>query len=479
MNISHKENDILNPFGNKGNTPNLEALLRSPTDILSPASLSYGSPKPGTSRVIDALQTTIDTLKAEILDLKSKYEDEKSKSLQSKKKYDQALEQLATAKHENDMNSALLERKQRRVADLENKLNDQISSSEDYKYNLDKLETRCKKLSESEKIANSEFERMKIAYETLVTSQKQYKDYCSKEIEGLRNQLESFIDERNESLRETNVKIDDNNIDIENNLDNLNESLHAVENQYFEKNSLLVSTLKSLTLAAKSHGQDTQLVINQCNLVFNELKNQFNLDVNKLIENYKDTHIDNTIEKLLNIEPITSPKNEYNPIRNSRRISSYNIADKRRSVSGVNNLTQNQTTKKSNNFKRQSMVDFSEFTNNNNNNSNTRNNNKQKRNSSYSTPNTPLLNNNNNGNNSSFGTGNNSINGFGNSSFNNGYNDSFNEIIESGSESEADVSNASLNNQEKKKKNRRRRRRGGANRNNNNNNSKAQIENGE
>ncbi|GMM38074.1 She3 protein [Saccharomycopsis crataegensis] len=307
MNFTSKESG--EPYYSKAgydSKANYEALMKSPSEILSPTNSTFGSPKPGTSRVIDSLHQNIDSLKNELQEVKSKHEDDKNKHVSIKKRYDQVVEQLATQKHENDMVNALLERKQRRITDLEEKLGESMNSQEDYKFNLTNLEVRCKKLQESERVATSEFERMKIAYETVVTSQKEYRDYYTKEINSLKDSLASYVAERTEALAETKQQIISSDSDISSSMKQLTEQSRSLENQYAAKNSAVIDTLKSLAVAAKSHGSDTQLIINQCNLVFNELKNRFDLDVTQLIENYKDREVDNTIEKLLGIDSTSS-----------------------------------------------------------------------------------------------------------------------------------------------------------------------------
>lgn len=295
-------NDLRQTF----NKP-FDAVIKSPADLLSPTS-QYGSPKPGTSKVIDTLHAQIDDLRAQLEDAKHKSDDHKTKHESVKKRHDQLVEQLANTKHENDMVNAMLERKGRRISDLEEKLSETIDSTEDYKFNLTSLEVRCKKLQESEQVATSEFERMKIAYETVVTSQKEYREYYSKEIEGLKEKLRRYVDERREKLQETQKLLRSNDTSVQRKMRQFSEQSETLEQQYAVAKNAVIETLKSLSVTCKSHGLDTQIIIDQCNLVFNELRNRFGIDVDKLIEHYKDKEVDNTIEKLLGID---SPSSTY------------------------------------------------------------------------------------------------------------------------------------------------------------------------
>lgn len=294
MNFSQKENQspVYSPFKAYDG-------IKLPQEILLPQSQSFGLPKPGTSRVIEALHQTIDELREELNETRTRHETEKSRNEAQKKRIDSLVEQLANAKHDNDMSAALFARRDRRIAELEERLQTQMSSTEDYKFSLASLETRCKRLQESERVATAEFERMKIAYETVVTSQKEYREYYEKEIKALRERLMDHIAQRDAELAQVRAQLESADAGVAKSARAMSDALRRLEAQYATNTEAVAATLKLLALASKAHGADTQLVLNQCNAVFVELRDRFNLDVDALVEKYRDAGVENTLEQLL------------------------------------------------------------------------------------------------------------------------------------------------------------------------------------
>lgn len=216
-----------------------------------------------TSRVIDSLHSQIDDLKTELETVKISHDDYKKKYVLVSQKNDSFVDQLANAKHENDMINALLKRKERRIADLEDQYNELSSSNESLQLNNKNMKIRCENLQQSSASSTAEYERLKIAYDALIASQVEYKRHYQKELNTLASKLEAYKTENKQRFQDLSSKLSSNDKDIDTLLDSMTNKRKALDNLYVNKNKTILELLTSLAKAAKIHGLDTKSTLEE------------------------------------------------------------------------------------------------------------------------------------------------------------------------------------------------------------------------
>ncbi|GMF08134.1 unnamed protein product [Ambrosiozyma monospora] len=125
-----------------------------------------------TSKVIDGLHSQIDTLSTDLNETKAILAETKQKYSILQRRNETLVEQVSNAKHQAEVSEALLKRKERRVTDLENQLTDALSSNDTMKFESDNLKSRMNKLQEKENTMIAECERLQVAYDAVVSSQR-------------------------------------------------------------------------------------------------------------------------------------------------------------------------------------------------------------------------------------------------------------------------------------------------------------------
>lgn len=214
-----------------------------------------------TSKVIDSLHSQIDLLKTELDSTKVAHDDYKKKYLISSKKNESFVDQLANAKHENDMINALLKRKERRIVDLEDQYNELCSTNESLKLNNKNMKIRCENLQELSASSTAEYERLKIAYDALIALQAEYKKHYLKEISTLTAQFEAYKTEALESFEALSDKLTNNDKDVDTLLESLTNKRKTMDNIYVHKNRAVLDLLSKLAKASKIHGQESKIVL--------------------------------------------------------------------------------------------------------------------------------------------------------------------------------------------------------------------------
>ena len=252
--------------------------------------MEEGSPikqKGTSSRVIDLLHTTIDDLKEELDSVKISHDDYKKKYTSASKKNDLFVDQLANAKHENDMVHALLKRKERRIVDLEDQFNDLCSNNESLKLNFKNMKIRCENLQESSASSTAEYERLKIAYDALLASQLEYKRHYLLEITNLTTSFEQYKKQNEEKLNKIAEQFQSNDKDVEILLDSLTNKKKALETLYVNKNKTVLELLGKLSKVAKLHGQELKTVLVDVVETMEELLEKYPELPNKIQEHEK------------------------------------------------------------------------------------------------------------------------------------------------------------------------------------------------
>lgn len=214
-----------------------------------------------TSRVIDSLHGEIDDLKTELENAKQTSEDYKKKCAILSKKNDLFVDQLANAKHENDMINALLKRKERRINDLEDQYNELSSSNSSLQLTTKNLKIRCENLQESSASSTAEYERLKIAYDALIASQVEYKKHYQQEITSLVSQFEAYKADTKDHYTTLSSTLEKNDRDIDALLDGLANKRKTMDNLYVSKNKTVIEHLRRLAVVTKAHGEDSKQLL--------------------------------------------------------------------------------------------------------------------------------------------------------------------------------------------------------------------------
>jgi hypothetical protein len=231
------------------------------------------SPRKVTSstRVIESLHRELDDLKLEVLNYKNKNAELKKANEIVTKRRNQLVEQISNVKHENDTVNSLLHRKERRIASLEEQLNEVACSSDDLKFKLKSLETRCNKLQESEASSVAEYERIKIAYDIMVTSQKEYRDYYTSEIKSLKEKLEIYIKEKDTQIQKNITLINKSDATIYRSIKSIRLRSKEIEEKYTKRDQVLSGSLEKLQKTVGFNTQGTQFLLETSKTLFNDV----------------------------------------------------------------------------------------------------------------------------------------------------------------------------------------------------------------
>lgn len=217
------------------------------------------------------------------------------------KKNDLFVDQLANAKHENDMINALLKRKERRIIDLEDQYSELSSANESLTLNNKNMKIRCDNLQESSSSSIAEYERLKIAYDALIASQVEYKRHYEKELNDLTSKFELYKKQNLENFNNLSAKLTDNDKDIDTLVESLTNKRKTMDNLYVNKNKTVLDFLSKLAKIAKLHGQESKAIL------------QDNVEnIKMLVEKYPDLPMKlNALEETdLDLESVINESND-------------------------------------------------------------------------------------------------------------------------------------------------------------------------
>lgn len=259
-----------------------------------------------TSKVIDSLHSQIDLLKTELDTTKVAHDEYKKKYLISSKKNESFVDQLANAKHENDMINALLKRKERRIVDLEDQYNDLCSTNESLKLNNKNMKIRCENLQELSASSTAEYERLKIAYDALIALQAEYKKHYLKEISTLTAQFEAYKTETLDNFGSLSEKLTNNDKDVDALLESLTNKRKTMDTIYVHKNKAVLDLLSKLAKASKIHGQELKVILQEnvdtiTQLIAKHPDLQLKLSEHENVEVDLDDLLNDTNESLANL----------------------------------------------------------------------------------------------------------------------------------------------------------------------------------
>ncbi|KAH3680105.1 hypothetical protein WICMUC_000506 [Wickerhamomyces mucosus] len=253
----------------------------------SNTSTTNSSPKKtSSSRVIESLHNEIDQLKLENLKLKNSNDELKKANELITNRRNQLLEQLSNSKHENETINSLLQRKQRRINDLEDSLNDVSNKSDDINMKFQSLKTRCDKLMESESHSTAEYERIKIAYETIVSSQREYREFYSNEIKNLKEKLNNYIELKDSQINKNFGLVNKSDATIFRSLKSITLRSQQIEDQTNLKNKLLSDSILKLESDYKLETSKLDCLYKKSQEIFDRVAIHLNIEKEELIDNF-------------------------------------------------------------------------------------------------------------------------------------------------------------------------------------------------
>ncbi|QLL31329.1 hypothetical protein HG536_0B01920 [Torulaspora globosa] len=158
------------------------------------------------TRVIENLHDQIDTLTSTNLQLTLQSNNLLSRLEAAQQREAKLLETTASLRHENENVASMLNRKSRKLKDLED---DFVKLDEKYNSLLkDKadLEDRVRDTSEKESKLKQEIEMVKAQYDALVDSQDYYRKHYTSELDTLRGQLDLLKQEQRRRLEQSKAE---------------------------------------------------------------------------------------------------------------------------------------------------------------------------------------------------------------------------------------------------------------------------------
>ena len=311
------------------------------------------------TKVIDSLHSKIDELTDELTALKQSHQELTKKHSITAKKNDSFVDQLANAKHENDMLSALLKRKERRILDLEDQFNELTSQNESLVLSNKNMKIRCENLQSNSNANIAEFERLKISYDALIASQMEYKNHYQQELNSLQTAFDNYKLENTRRFEELQTSIVSNDKDIDTLLDSLTNKRKAMDNIYVNKNNKVLQLLGNLAHLAKLHGQDTKSQVEQNVSVIEQLlakhpdlqekileKEKIEVDLAEIIAHSNDVLANSSFDEDTTL--INSPDLENN--------QNFNTTHSTSGSATPNSNSHSLQSKKRKNYKRNSLI---------------------------------------------------------------------------------------------------------------------------
>lgn len=254
----------------------------------SPTKGAVDTPRKGTSstRVIESLHAKVDELKLELLDVKNRNDELKKGNNIVAKRRDQLVEQLSNAKHENDTVNSLLQRKERRIQTLEEQLGDVTSSAEDLKFKAKTLQARVDMLQTNEATSMMELERMRVAYDIVVSSQKEYRDHYTSEIKQMKQMLETHIKDKEAMFQRNITLVTKSDATIYRSIKSITLRSQELEEKYTKRDELLSQMVNNLSEKVQSNTKDSEFLFQASKDLFAQVAQTLKIDKTELLAQY-------------------------------------------------------------------------------------------------------------------------------------------------------------------------------------------------
>ncbi|KAK9451994.1 uncharacterized protein V1518DRAFT_390012 [Limtongia smithiae] len=159
-----------------------------------------GGQTSNTTRVIDALQSTIDSLKRELEAQSERIKEERRTREAVQRKYESFTEQADRIRHENDMFNNILRRKDRKVEELQARAK---SDGEQLEAAGNEIATLKAKVIELELSSAKEHEmriQAETSYDALATSSRQSSTRLREELGLMKSNMRQIVEQRREDV---------------------------------------------------------------------------------------------------------------------------------------------------------------------------------------------------------------------------------------------------------------------------------------
>lgn len=239
-----------------------------------------------TTRVIDALQQEIDVLKSTLRGVQVSSDECMKRCQVLAMRNELVVDQLANQKHENEVVSALLARKERRLKDVEAEYHELVLQHELLQQKFKSVDIRCQHLEQLTHTATAEHERLKIAYEALLQGQAEYKLHYQREVTSLCENLGRLKQETAAKLVELLELVESRLRDVEVLLEALAAKRSTISAAYVKQNRAEVEMLMLLARAARASGEETLAVLEEVAATLEALK-ELNPDLALRIDQLK------------------------------------------------------------------------------------------------------------------------------------------------------------------------------------------------
>lgn len=224
-------------MANIDGSPTKRKIVNDGAALLSPNGFGNANSNSSSStRVIESLHEQIDTLTNTNIQLTVQSHSLLNKLESAQQRESKLLENTSSLKHENDNLVSMLNRKARKLKDLEE---ESVNLKKDYNVVLEEkreLQQRATKASEQEKNLEQQVEMIQVQYDALVDSQQYYKKHYKSEITTLKEQLEILKAEQlhyiQSSSAQTNV-LDVKLLEFDSKFNNMQE-LEGARVQFLE-----------------------------------------------------------------------------------------------------------------------------------------------------------------------------------------------------------------------------------------------------
>ncbi|AAS50407.1 AAR042Wp [Eremothecium gossypii ATCC 10895] len=195
----------------------------SPTREASYANVS------GSGKVIENLHQQVDALTSTNLQLTKQSNQLLEKLEGCNAREAKYLETISSLKHENENLNSMLNRKTRRVKDLDMELVQLRTSHEEATASHNQLKYQLENKFAHETELEQQCQLLQAQYDAVVDAQRRYREHYQKEIEELREALEALKKDNDKFLGEHMARLTRSQLDIDKSMSDYNGKFHRME----------------------------------------------------------------------------------------------------------------------------------------------------------------------------------------------------------------------------------------------------------
>lgn len=183
----------------------------------------------GSGKVIEILHLQVDALKIKNLELTNHSNDLVGKLDSYNAKESKYLETISSLKYENENLSSILNRKTRRVKDLDSELRELKIAYKEVVKSHETLNSRLENESSQMKSVEQESKHLRVQYDALLDAQKRYREHYESEISKLRHALDELKTKCDRILVEQTSELTRNGNALDKKLDEYNCGFSKLE----------------------------------------------------------------------------------------------------------------------------------------------------------------------------------------------------------------------------------------------------------